>query len=173
MAFIERVLDPAADRILLAGLLAAGLGDLGELHDALLDDLEIGKAELRLDDLDVAQRVDAALDMRDVRVLEAAHDMGDRIDLADVLEELVAKALALRRALDEARDVHEAHRGRRRLLRIIHLVQHLEPRIRHRDDTDIRLDRAEREIRGLRARLRDGVEKRALADIRQTDDTDF
>ena len=52
-------------------------------------------------------RIDLAGDVHDVGVLEAAHDMRDRVGLADVREELVAEALALRRARDEARDVDE------------------------------------------------------------------
>ena len=58
-------------------------------------------------------RVDLAGDVDDVVVLEAAHHVGDRVDLADVGEELVAEALALRRAGDEAGDVDELDRGRR------------------------------------------------------------
>ena len=172
-ALVERSLDAAQDLILDLRLFVAGLRDLRELHDALLDDLEVSEAELRLDDVDVAQRVDAALDMRDVRVDEAAHDVCNGIDLADVLEEFIAEALALGRALDEAGDVDEAHGSRRRLLRVVEFMQDLEARVWYGDDADIRLDRAEREVRGLCAGFRDGIEKRALADVRQADNTNF
>ena len=172
-ALVERSLDAAQDLVLDLRLFVAGLRDLRELHDALLDDLEVSEAELRLDDVDVAQRVDAALDMRDVRVDKAAHDVCDGIDLADVLEEFIAEALALGRALDEASDVDEAHGGRCRLLRVVEFMQDLEARVWYGDDADIRLDRAEREVRGLCAGFRDGIEKRALADVRQADNTNF
>ncbi len=49
-------------------------------------------------------------DVHDVVVLEAAHDVRDRVDFADVREELVAEAFALRCAGDEAGDVDELHR---------------------------------------------------------------
>ena len=62
---------------------------------AALDGVEVGEHELGLDRLDVAQRVDAAVHVHDVRVLEAAHHLEDRVRLADVGEELVAEALAL------------------------------------------------------------------------------
>ena len=172
-ALVERGLDAAQDLVLDLRLFVAGLRDLRELHDALLDDLEVSEAELRLDDVDVAQRVDAALDMRDVRIDEAAHDVCNGIDLADVLEEFIAEALALGRALDEASDVDEAHGGRCRLLRVVEFMQDLEARVWYGDDADIRLDRAEREVRGLCAGFRDGIEKRALADVRQADNTNF
>ena len=44
--------------------------------------------------------------------VEAAHDVHDRVRLADVREELVAQALALRRARHEAGDVDELDRRR-------------------------------------------------------------
>ena len=59
------------------------------------DGLEVGEHELGLDRLDVGDRVERAGDVDDVLVLEAAHDLDDRVHLADVLEELVAEALAL------------------------------------------------------------------------------
>ena len=68
---------------------------------------QVGQAELGLDDLDVGDRVDLAGDVDDVLVVEAAHDVDDRVGLADVGEELVAEAFALRRAGDEAGDVDE------------------------------------------------------------------
>ena len=74
------------------------------------DRLEVGEDELGLDRLDVGDRVERAGDVDDVLVLEAAHDLDDRVDLADVLEELVAEALALGGALDQAGDVHELDR---------------------------------------------------------------
>ena len=52
--------------------------------------------------------------------------------------------------------------------------QHVEPRVGHRDVADIRLDRAERIVRRLRGRgLRQRIEERRLADIRQADDAAF
>ena len=48
----------------------------------------------------------------DVRVFEAAHDLHDGVDLADVAEELVAETLARARAFHEAGDVDELDRGR-------------------------------------------------------------
>ena len=58
-----------------------------------LRDIEV--ISLELDRLDVAQRVDAARDVDHVLVVEAPHHVHDRVALADVRKELVAKALAL------------------------------------------------------------------------------
>ena len=43
-------------------------------------------------------------------VFEAAHHLDDRVDFADVREELVAEPFALARALDQAGDVDELDR---------------------------------------------------------------
>ena len=76
-------------------LLAPRFQQLRHLRRALFHRLKIGETQLRLDDVDIAQRIDSPLHMRDVRTLKAAHYMRDRIHLTDVLKELIAKPLAL------------------------------------------------------------------------------
>ena len=76
-------------------LLAAGFQQLHHLYHPLFHGFEIGKAQLRLNDVDVAQRINCALHVGDVRALEAADDVRHGIHLTDVLEELVAQPLAL------------------------------------------------------------------------------
>ena len=75
--------------------LVAALRPLLDRGDAPLEALEVGQHQLRLDGLDVGQRIDMPGYMHDVRILEAANDMGDGIDLADIGQELVAEAFAL------------------------------------------------------------------------------
>ena len=98
----------------------------------LLQRLQIGQDQLGLDDLDVGPGVDLAVDVHDVVVGEDPHHLTDRVALADVGQELVAKPGALRRALDDAGDVDERHRRRHDLLRREHLRELVEPRIRQR-----------------------------------------
>ena len=148
-------------------LLAAGLQQLCHLRHALLHRLEIGKAELRLNDVDVAQRVDRPLHMGDVCTLKAADNVRHGIHLTDVLKELVAQPLALRCALHKTRDIDKANTRRGRLLGMVEIGQHLETRIRHRHHAHIRLNRAERIVRRLCTRLCNRIEQRALAHIRQ------
>ena len=75
--------------------------------EPLVDGLEVLEAELGVDGRDVGDGIDRVLDVDDVVVLEAAHDVGDGVGLADVGEELVAEALALGGAAHEAGDVDE------------------------------------------------------------------
>ena len=158
----------------LLGLLVAALGLLLHRDDAPLEAFEVGQHQLGLDRVDVGQRIDAALDMGDVVVLEAAHDMGDRVAFADIGEELVAEPLALRRAAHQAGDVDEGEAGRDDLLRAGDRGERVQPRVGHGDVADVRLDGAERIIRRLRGgRLGERVEERRLADVRQADDAAF
>ena len=79
---------------------------------------EVGERELGVDRLDVGDGIDLARDVHDVVVVEAAHDVRDRVGLADVGEELVAEPFALRRAGDESGDVDELDGRRQHLLRL-------------------------------------------------------
>ncbi len=88
-------------------LLVAALGFFAQAVDAPLQTVEIGQHQFGLDRLDIGDRVDAALDVRDVGILEAAHHVGDGVDLADIGEELVAEPLAFGSAAHQAGDVDE------------------------------------------------------------------
>ena len=140
--------------------------------DRLVDGLEVGEDQLGLDRGDVAARVDLAVDVGDVLVAEDARDLADRGRFADVREELVAQALALRRAADDAGDVDELHRGRQQLLRAVDLRELREPVVRYADDADVGLDRRERVVRREHVVLGQRVEERRLACVGETDDAD-
>ena len=112
-----------------------------------------------------------ALVTDDIGIIEAADDMDDGIGIADVAEELVAETFSLRRALDETRNVHELDRGGGVFLRLVHLREIVQPCVRHGDNADVRLDRAERVVRRLRPGVCQRIEKRALAHVGQTHDT--
>ena len=96
--------------VLEAALAAQTVLEKGDTLFAGAPDLDLSPIrELGLDHGDVLGRVDPAVDVHDVGVLEHAHDLADRVGLTDVGEELIAKALALGSALDDAGDVHEGH----------------------------------------------------------------
>ena len=75
--------------------LVAALGVFLGFVDAAVDHLEVCHDELSVDDFNVAQRVGRALNMSDVGVFKATHDMDDRVAAADVGQELVSETLAL------------------------------------------------------------------------------
>ena len=110
--------------------------------------------------------------MHDVVVFEAAHDMGDRIDFAEMTEKLIAEPLPFRGAAHQPRDIDEFELGRDDLRRFGEAGAHRQTLIGYRDPPDIRLARRERIFRRL-CRLRRGqrVEQRRFPDIRQADNT--
>ena len=151
--------------------LSAALHVPGDFFQPLLDGLQVGQHQFGRHDLDVAHRVNVAGDVDDVRVFKAAHDLDERIHFADVAEELVAQALALRRAFDQAGDIHELD-GRRDLRADLgDLAELRQARVRHTDDAQVGFDGAEGIIlrRGL-VRAGDGVEECGLPYVRKTDD---
>ena len=150
--------------------LSPSLGCLDRTIQALLQRGEIGKRELGVDDLHIAERIDAAGDMDHVGALEAPHHVCNRIHLADVCQKLVAETLALRSTGHEARDVDELHRGRQDLLRVCDRSQLVEPRVRDRHHPDVRIDRAEGVVFGRDLRARECVEQRRFTDVGQTND---
>ena len=93
LAGIQRLVY-ALRELQLALVLLVRLDHLFRLVNAAVKHLNVGENQLKVDCLNVAGRVDGALDVNNVVVFEAAHHMNHRVHLADVGEKLVAKALA-------------------------------------------------------------------------------
>ena len=142
-----------------------------DLLQPLLDGLQVGQHQFGGHDLDVPHRVNVPGDVDNVRVLEAAHDMDERVHLADVAEELIAQALAVGGAFHQAGDVHELKGRRDQRADLGDLAELRQARVRHTDDAEVGFDGAERVIlrRGL-VRAGDGVEERGFPYVRKTDD---
>jgi hypothetical protein len=111
--------------------------------------------------------------MDDPVVVVGADDVDDRVRLADVRQELVAEALALVRAADQARDVVEGDRVGDDVRGADHRRDLGEPLVLDRDDRDVRLDRGERVVRGLGPGAGQRVEQRRLARVGHPDDADL
>ena len=142
--------------------------------DAFFQAIEVGQHQLGLDGVDVGDGIDLAFHMGDVVVHEAAYHVHDGVDLADGGEKLVAQPLAFRGAAHQTGDVDETDAGRHDLRRLAEHGELVEARVGHRDLAHVRFDGAERIIRRLRRRgLRQRIEERRLADIRQADDAAF
>ena len=145
---------------------------LGEIGHALFQAFKVGEHQFGFDRVGVGDRVDLALDMGDVVILETAQDMHDGIDFADIGEELVAEAFALGRAAHQTRNIDEAELRFDDLGAAADLGDGLKPIVGHRDAAFIGFDGAEGIIRRLR-RLCFGerIEQGGLAHIGKTDDT--
>ena len=145
----------------------APLGGVLRAVEAALHRLHVREDEFQIDGADVAHGVDGALDVRDVLVLETAHDVDDGVHLADVREEFIPQPLAVRGALDQPRDVHELDDGGGDLLAVVQGGELVQPLVRHGDDAHVGFDGAEGIVRGFRARVRDRVEQRRFSYVRQ------
>ncbi len=169
---VQRFLDPQ-EEIQLFLVFFVGLNQFSGLFDAAVEHLEVGEDQLHVDGLDVALRVDAALHVDDVVVHEAAHHVDHGVALADVGEELVAQPLSLGGPAHQAGDVDELDGRGRVFARVAQVREPVEALVRHGDDAHVRLDGAERVVGGLRPRVGDGVEQRALPDVRKSDNPQF
>src|SRR5207342_614664 len=74
---------------------------------AFLQRREIGQDQLGIDDLDVTHRIDRPTHVVDVAAFETANDLNNRVDLADMTEELVAETFARTSSLHQPSDVDE------------------------------------------------------------------
>ena len=109
--------------------------------------------------------------MDDVVVFKTPHHVDDGVHLADIGEELIAQSLTFGSALYQARDVHKFDGGGGEFLRLVHFAELVQPLVRHGHHAHVGLDGAERIIRGLRARVGNGVKKRAFAHVGQAYDS--
>ncbi len=183
--FLRRVLDgpreaavlqhrhhPFHQRLLRLRRGVPGLCGTGRAVEALLERDHVGERELGVDHDAVAHRVGTAHHVLHVVVLEAANHVHDRVDLADVGEELVAEAFALGRALDQAGDVDELHRRGNGALGVDQLGDLADAVIRDLDHAGVRLDGGEGIVGDERARRGQRIEERGFPDVGKADDTE-
>ena len=163
-------LQPLEHRQFSGGILVIFRGSPDSGHPAL-QDFQVRKDQFEIDGLNVARRIYAAVHMDYIGVLEAADHMHQGIALTHVCKELVAQAFSFGSSLDQSGDIDKLdHRGGD-LLRTVHVAQQLQPLIRHGNHAHVRIDGAERIVRGFRSGLCQGIKKGALADVRQPQDT--
>ena len=141
------------------GILVAGSGSLLGLGQSAFDGLEVLELQLGVDDLLVADGVDGAVDVGDVVVVEAAEHVDDGVGLADVAQELIAQALALRGPLHQAGYVYYLARGGYDAPGVDELGQACEPLVGDGDHAHVGLNGAKRKVGCLRLGARQTVEQ--------------
>ena len=140
-------------------------------RDRALESLHVGEDQFGFNDLDIGSGVDVAVDVHDVVVIEDPDDLTDRVALADVGQELVAQAGALRGALDDAGDVDEGHRCRDDAFGSEHLGQPGQPGVGQRNHTLIGLDGGEGVVGRQYIVAGQRIEQGRFSDVGQTDDS--
>ena len=156
--------------------LLVALGLLLELGDRALERAQVREDELGLDGVHVGRGVHelagAAGLAHDVGILEEADDLADGVAVADVRQELVAEALALVRALDQACDVNELDGGRHDLRGMHHLGELVQALVGNVHDAHVGVDRGEGVVGREPALAGQRGEQGRLAHVGQTYDTD-
>ncbi len=153
------------------GRLVARHGLLLALAYAALHRLQILQLQLGIDYALVAHRIDGAVHMGDIAVVETAQNMNYGVGITYVAEEFVTQTLAFRRALHQSRYVDYLDGGGNDFLRVVYFSQLHQPLVGHRNDAHVGFDGTEREIGCLRLSVRQTVEKGRFADVGQTDYT--
>ena len=112
--------------------------------------------------------------MDDVVVLKATHDVDDGVHLTDIRQELVPQTFPLAGALHQAGDIDELHPRGDQLLAAAQIRELLQPGIRNRDHTGVRLNGAEGVVGSFSLGIgHQGVEEGRLAHIGQPHDSGF
>mmetsp|Transcript_14099 Transcript_14099/g.34768 ORF Transcript_14099/g.34768 Transcript_14099/m.34768 type:complete len:256 (-) Transcript_14099:16-783(-) len=171
-AALQQREDAAAQLVLLQlVLLQAARAQLVDRVHHALDALNVLEPQLGVDDLQVGHRVHAVLHVDHVRVLERSAHVEDAVHGGDVRQERVAQALALGRALDQARNVPDLQVRRHRGLGLVQVAQPLEALVGHVDTRLVGLNGTEGEVLSWDAHPADSVEQGGLSNVRQTHNT--
>ena len=173
LGFIQMRQQLVVERNKLDCILIPGPGLLAVTMMRLFDGRQISQRQLGDDHFNIRQRVDTAGHVHDVFVFKTTHHVDDGVRLPNIGQELVTQSFTLAGARDQTGDVDELDDGRHHSLRLDDGGKLRHARIRHLDDADIGLDRAERIVLGRNARFGQRVEQGGLADIGQTDDAAF
>ena len=97
--------------------------------------------------------------------------MDNGIGLANIGQELVAKACTLTGTLHQTGNVHELNDRRGLFVRLIDLCQLVQPCIWHCYHAHVGVNGAEGVVGAFSTSVGDGVEQGGLANIRQSHDT--
>ena len=107
-------------------------------------DLQFG-----VNDFLVANRIDTAVHMNNIVVIEATQYMQDCICFANIGKEFVSQPFSFAGAFYKAGDVYDFHRSRDNTLGMFDFCQFVQTFVRYGDHADIRFDRTEREVSRL------------------------
>src|SRR5690606_28230020 len=131
---------------------------------------QVGQHQFGVDGFDVADGVDRSLDVGDVGILEAADDVQDGVDIANVGKEFVTQSFPHRGPPHDASDVDQLQDGGDHLLGRDVLLDELQAAVGNRHGPHVGLDGAKGVVLAGDTRRRQGVEQSAFADVRQSND---
>ena len=144
---------------------ASHLSNFFDTFDTVLHRFQIFQLEFGINDFLVAHRVNAAVHMHHVAIVEAAQHVNDGISFADVAQELVAQSFAFGSTFHQASDVHNLHCGRNDFSGFHQFSQFRQTFVRHSDDAHVGFDGAKREVSTLCFGIAQAIKKSRLAHV--------
>ena len=138
----------------------------------LFQALQVRQDQFGFDNFNIANRVHRPLHVHHVVIVKATHHFEDGIAFADVPQELVTQAFALRRTTHQACDIGEVHRGMDNTCTLTNLSQLFQTQVRYRHRGLIGFDCTKGIVRSFCV-LRTGqsIKQRRFAHIRQSNNT--
>lgn len=166
-----KVREKAVDEFdVFSSFLIAPAGFFNALFFLAFEGGKVGKDEFSINDLDIAEGIDGTHVVDDVFVLETTNDMNDGINLANVGEEFVAKALAFAGSGDEAGDIDEFDGGGNDAVGFGDFAEGFEAGVGHLNDADVGIDGTKGVVGGLGfTGTGERVEEGTLSNVRETD----
>ena len=120
--------------------LATPSGVLDELLMRLLNELDVLDTELLADDVEIADGINITLNVDDLSIVEASHNLEDGVDGSDVRQEGVAKPSSGRGTTGQTSDVIHSQVGGNHGLGLVMLYKPVEAVVRHNDTSLFRVD---------------------------------
>ena len=109
--------------------------------------------------------------MDDIGIFEVTNNLADSVGVANVCQELVAQALTLVCALNQASDVHKLNGCRHDATGINNLCQLLKPCVGHVNDAHVRVDGGKRIVCSQTTLAGQRGEQRGFTNVWQANDT--
>lgn len=113
--------------------LASSSGQLLLVLKSLLNELNVLDSELFADNVQISDWVDITLDVDNLGIVEASHDLEDGIDGTDVGQESVSETSTSRGASGQTGNIVDSEMCGDSGLRVVLLAEPVESLIRHKD----------------------------------------
>jgi hypothetical protein len=143
---------------------------LDKVLESLLCELNVLETELLADDVQVTDGVDITLDVDDLSVVEAAHNLEDGVDGANVRQESVTKTSTSRGTARQTGDIVDGQVGGDLGLGVVHLAEVIEAVVGDENAGLLRIDGGIWEVgRVTKRALGNGLEESGFTNVGKAD----
>lgn len=143
---------------------------LDKVLKRLLGELDILETELLADDVQVTDGVDVTLNVDNLGIVEATHNLEDGIDSADVRQEGVTKTSTSRGTARQTGNIVDGQVGGHPRLGVVHLAEVIEAVIGDDDTRLLRVDGGIGEVgRVTKRALGNGLEESGFTNVGKAD----